>query len=151
MLEQEINEAIKKNLPLQVGEVLQERLNELARLEQFEQDANAKIKDKEDRLRAKDEVISKQQKEIHAHEDLDKRERDISEKERNYKIALLEKELECQKRLAEGYLGFLQALTKNPIYKETFSKSISTGTDWQNGQNVRYPMGEYTTVTKEVE
>lgn len=150
-MEKEIQEAIAKSLPKQVGDVLALRLERLSSLE--EENINLKkiaeqraveinqIKDEKNKLRDS----------LNKHGELDRREKEVESRERNLKISHLEVQLQAARDIQAAYDRFLMSLTKNQTVRESISKNMNSGVDYHNGGSVRYPTGEYTAITKEVE
>lgn len=150
-LEQEIRDAITKNLPAQVGKVLQEQLAELATAKEL-------IVQNEQALIRKNQTITANEKELESlktalkkQEEIERREQEVSAKERNLEVATLSIQLEAEKRLTYHAWGFLNSLVKNPTFVETVNRNIHTGTDYYNNTQSRYEQGESSTVKRTVE
>ena len=150
-LDKEIKEAIAKNLPTQVGEVLQ---TQLARLEKLEADIiskdnlNRRINDD---LQQANSDLDLCRSTLEKHDSLDLRETLLAERERNIKIKELELELKAEKRVSESFHEFITSLTKNSILKESFTKNIMHGSHCNSGGTVYYPIGESVCKTTERE
>jgi uncharacterized membrane-anchored protein YjiN (DUF445 family) len=150
-LEKEIQEAIARNLPKQVGDVLALRLEKLSSLEEESVNLKKIIEQKIIELKEVRDEKDKLADSLSKHEDLTYREKEVEDRERNLKIYELEVRLQSAKDIQAAYDKFLASLTKNQIVRETISKSLNSGVDYTNGGNVRYPTGEYISTTKEVE
>lgn len=150
-MEKEIQEAIARNLPKQVGDVLALRLERLASLEE----ENVNLKKFVEQRTAEINEVEKEKNRLrdclNKHKALDNREKEVEDRERNLKIHELEVRLQSAKDIQAAYDKFLTSLTKNQIVRETISKSLNSGVDYTNNGNVRYPTGEYISTTKEVE
>ncbi len=149
-LEQEIRDAITKNLPAQVGKVLQEQLAEL-------ETAKVTIKQNEEALVRNNNTITAKEKELEflraalkKQEEIERREQEVSAKERNIEIINLTVQLDAEKRVTSYAWNFLNALVKNPTFVESVNKNIHTGTDYYNNTQSRYVQGESSTVERTV-
>jgi len=125
-MQEEINEIIKKNLPAQVGDILQ------ARLTKAESDAK-------DLLIRSEELIKEKQKnsyliaELSKHEqldkiklDLDEREQKVSTKERDIRVFEAELKLAESEKRATEMVNLIALAFKSPSYRKTISESDYT-------------------------
>ena len=115
----EINEIIKKNLPQQVGEILQK---ELARIPQLEKDLldakNAYNIAQSENREAQAEL--KQLKELKLEMEALRKERaDIEERQRNLKVTLLEKDLAAAQSINTNSMEILKGLVRNTNFRKT--------------------------------
>lgn len=128
MLQKEIQEAIEKSLPLQVGQVLK------TRLEQADKDA-VKLKQQEESLASKNATITGLEKRIEEYVKfnernllLEAREKAVEEKERNLKLATLEFQLASEKEKTEFTKSVAMGLVRNSEYrKNIFDNENQTG------------------------
>ena len=129
-MEKEISEIIEKQLPKQVGEVLQKRLSELENKEKELEVLKKKVANLE---------ISEKEKieELNRHIDLDKKLSQISQKEvelnqKELKLnnTILEHKLEEANKRAELITSFIHGLVRNvEVRKEIFDSKSSSYTD----------------------
>lgn len=127
-LETEMKEAIGKHLPQAVGDVLQERLKQAdidaATVErQKEQVATliAKMAELEAKLRTANEEVGK-------HIALNKREEEISTRERNAEIASLKVELEASRGNTKFAQEVAMGLVRNTEYRRNVFDNENTST-----------------------
>lgn len=151
-IQKDIAKAIKKDLPNQVGEQLQELLA------QGERDAKA-VKDQadqinkriieEDKLRKKiDELLELK----HRSSGLDSRESDLNDQEDNLKVAMLEVKLEEANKRADMVKDFTSGLVRNTEFKETvFSNSFTNARNTPQGYHDAESSNTDTTTTKTTE
>jgi predicted nucleic acid-binding Zn-ribbon protein len=130
-METEIKEIIAKNLPAHVGEVLQQRLIELADLEKSFQDLTAKYDESRKRISELEEKVREYSRHDERNNKLDARENHIEERERNYKIFELTTQLNCEKEKTSIASGLAHSLVRNTEYRKTVfdSKSGPEGRD----------------------
>ena len=144
-MNKEIKDIIEKNLPAQVGEVLQEHL---AKCDQ----ESAENKRMHVELEKTNEARSRLLEQLQNYQLLDERnrtleqrEKDVSEKERDRKVFEAElKRDESEKRSNDLY-SIVQLVFKSPVYKKTIANQ--TISDYQNvgwgGQDTKFaPIGE---------
>ena len=148
-LELAIKDAIVKNLPQQVGEALAARLKLLETLELYKIDAEDRLNTRNTKIRTLESTIASLKEELGKCTSLQAREDSLIRKELEFEARTLEVKLAAAEKISESYLGFVSALTKNPVLKKTFNKSITTGIDYNNAESSRYKIGETTSVTEE--
>lgn len=122
-MEQELKQLIEKNLPAQVGQVLQERLlkadRDAAEVERLKMQLDGEVKEKVDlqvRLLHQDEVL---QLEKDTKERLD----DIKERERELDLERLKYQLEVEKEKSEFAKNVALGLVRNTEYRNTVNRS----------------------------
>mgnify|MGYP000898615246 CR=1 FL=1 len=137
MLQQEINEVIEKNLPQQVGKVLQEKLAKA------DKDAN-ELETKKEVIKVLEARINELNSALCKHSDLDSKikknedlERELSERERNFKIILLENKLEVEKEKSEFAKAIGLGLVRNLDYRKTIFDSENQAGYYQNNEWVQ--------------
>lgn len=123
-ISQQITKAIEQQLPKEVGDVLQARLEKLDQLEkQNEKYAKqiVQLQDKNTELHNK----------VRAHDDLDTRKNQVSdaeqalaEKERDFKVKEMEIKLEESEKRANLSKEFVQLIFKSPVYRKTTYKDV---------------------------
>lgn len=135
-MEQEIQEIIKKNLPAQVGEILQKRL------EQAESDYRS-LQNLKEKMLSLDEQIIRLNEEISKYKAFDSRnslleirEKLVSEQERNLKIETLEFQLQAEKEKTQFSKDVALGLVRNTEYKRSFmdNKTVPEGMDQYGNQ-----------------
>lgn len=116
-LSAEIKETIEKNLPLQVGKVLQDRLA------QAEKDA-IKVVELEDNVTNLRQIVKNREAEIlqlqeklKAHDELDKRQAAIETAERNQKVFELSVRLEAQSKVNSTLENTILGLVRNVEFR----------------------------------
>lgn len=135
-MEKEIEEIIKKNLPAQVGEILKERL------EKADGDA-AMVLYLQNRVVEQDKEIQTLNKRILEYEkfdvrnaQLDSKENELKEIERNLKIVTLEYQLQSEKEKTDFSKNIALGLVRNVEYRKTIFDSenqapyIDAGGNW---------------------
>jgi septal ring factor EnvC (AmiA/AmiB activator) len=119
----EIQEAINKNIPQHVGEVLKKRL------EQADKDA-AKVKELNDLLTSRNADIAGLNKTIEEYKKFDERnsklverENAVAEKERNQKVFEAEERAKAAEARANEMAGFVGMVFKSPVFRRTVTGS----------------------------
>lgn len=151
----EIEEAIQKNMPNQVGVLLKQRL------EQAEADAKS-LENERELSKQKSEKIAQLEKTVSEYKSFDDRnsklearELAVTEKERNQKVFEAELKLnEAEKRITDN-VNFVGMVFRSPIFRETVNKSVQGDHIWNNQLNrnefVKSGAGEFTDTTKEMD
>lgn len=143
MVEKEIEEIIKKNLPAQVGEVLK------TRLEQAERDTNT-VKRQLEQIISKTATIVELEKTIADYKQFDERnsklevrEKAVAEKERNYKVFEAELKLNEAEKRTNDAVNFVGMVFKSPVFRKTVSEYNGGIQNWnsQLGRNEFVPNG----------
>jgi len=107
----EIKSAIEKNLPTQVGKVLQEELAAGAFAKKQVQELGSKIAEQSN-------DISKMGAELKTLRELQIKKEEVEKKERDYEITKLKHELEVQKSVNNQISNFVSLVVKNPQYTQ---------------------------------
>lgn len=108
----EIKQAIEKNLPTQVGKVLQENL--LAG-EKYKKD----FEDLLNKYNILNTTFKKVSDELLLLQQLNLRKQSIDQLEIDYKIKCLTHELDVQKIVNMQHINFITLVVKNPVYTQT--------------------------------
>lgn len=120
-LTKEVTDAIEKQLPAQVGDVLRKRL------EQAERDARALAEAKLSLERHTIQAanlsarIAELEGKLEKHGDLAKREEAVLQRERNAEINDLKTKLEAEQRFGQQVATALQGLVRNVEYRNNWS------------------------------
>ena len=123
-MEQEIKDAIAKNLPSQIGNVLAERLAMIPDLERQLDEANLNVTSTSNgnaSLRAQLDIATA---DIAAHVALDAREKIISGREMSADLNAAKKELEYEKKISTASIAMMTIVFKNPVYQESHFGSV---------------------------
>ncbi len=135
-IREDIQEAIAKQLPAQVGEVLR------VRLEQAEKDAKANVSltnmnnEQRREIQQLEARIAKRDAELKRAGDLDARAADLDTRERNMKIATLEIQLAA----ADSKVAFAKDLAMGLVRNTEFRSSVY---EQNTGRGVPVPSGSY--------
>ena len=127
-LDQDLKEAIGKHLPQAAGELLQERLK------QADVDAALVVTQKErldnllGQVRELEAKLRTANEELGKHKALDKREEEISTRERNAEIAMLKVQLEAANGNTQFAKDIALGLVRNTEYRRNVFDSESTST-----------------------
>lgn len=132
-LEQEIKDAIAKQLPAQVGDVLR------SRLEQAQKDAEdlSVVKDRFEVLRNENAELRKQlareSAKLLAHGELEKREAEVTKRENKLAVELAEARAKNSETSTAALFNLMQIVFKNPTIKEQVFGSIGghSGNNYQ--------------------
>ena len=122
-LQSQILKVIEEQLPKQVGEALQRRLNEADEIEKRNialQEHQAMMTKKVSRLN--DEIASLMMLKNDA-EEIKERERVVCDAEVKLTVGMLEVRLNAEKRVTSALMDILANLTKNTVYREETMKS----------------------------
>ena len=145
-LEDKIAAAIKSSLPQEVGEVLKQRLNqaqateaELNKTKAVLDTVRASNNELYDQVQTQKEIISK-------HLELTDRTAKVEQAERNLKVKELEFQLGAERRVSTAYDQILNALVRNPVYKETILSTVPIA---NQGYVQTHPGSETKTTTVE--
>lgn len=152
-MDKEIREIIEKNLPSQVGKVLKERLEQAEKDDQSIKDQikrNNKLIIQEREL---NKTISDYKKFDERNAKLDARGKEISEKERNFRVAELSIKLEEANKRADVVTEFTKGLVRNTTFrKKVFDSENQNSYTDANGNTVfPTPINKSLTETKEEE
>lgn len=150
-MDEQIREVIRKNLPLEVGETLQNELERLHTLEgefkRLKEDYTNCDKDKRD-FKAQ----------LSRHADLDQRERELDAKdrelqelERNLKVQELEIKLKCEYEKSQFTKDVALGLVRNLEYRKTAYNGHSTPLMDNNGYVQNYTDSTNSDETTKVE
>lgn len=142
-MEAELKAVIEKNLPAQVGDLLQKRLKEA--------DFNIqRLKDANNDLDHKDALIKDLRRQIVNYEKLDERntllearEKAVADEERNQAIATLQYQLAAEKDKTEFSKNVALGLVRNSEYRRTLHDNIGN-----NGQRDIHGNPIYTNITQ---
>lgn len=142
-LQKEITEAIEKQLPAQVGDLLKKRL---VKAEEDE----VKVAQLHELLNTKREAISNLEAKLSKYQELDAykkllddRENTISLKERNIKVFEAElKTVEAEKRVNEMF-NLVGTVFRSPVFRSSYNKNDSCTQEYVNGQYVTRKTGEF--------
>jgi hypothetical protein len=151
----EIEEAIQKNMPNQVGVLLKKRL------EQAESDAKSLESEREFSKQKSEKIVQLEKiiSEYKAFDDrntkLEARELAVTEKERNQKVFEAELRVaEAEKRITDN-VNFVGMVFRSPIFRESVSKSVQGDFVYNNAtmrnEFVKNGAGEFLNVTKEMD
>jgi len=156
-LELQLKEVIEKNLPKQVGETLQKRLEELERVErdyktkvEVEKNLRKEIDELNERLKSQEEL------QVWRVQLWDK-ESKLEERERNLEIELLKVKLEESNKRADTSKELVSLVFKNSTYKYSeFNKdqvlaSPVLGSHGNTYYPTTYDLASSKTITKEQE
>ena len=127
-LDQDLKEAIGKHLPQAAGELLQERLK------QADADAATVVTQKErldnllGQVRELEAKLRTVNEELGKHKALDKREEEISARERNAEIAMLRVQLEAANTNTQFAKDVALGLVRNTEYRRSVFDSETTST-----------------------
>jgi len=134
-MNKEIQEAIKKSLPNQVGEALK------LRIEQADKDAET-VKEQATCINGHlttilnlNTTISEYKKLDERNNKLVERENKVADDERNQKLIISELKLEQSEKRNIDIINFTGMVFKSPIYKTHVSESQGGTTQWNNSKN----------------
>ena len=128
---------MKKNLPLQVGETLKNLLEQAKSDSDKVKNLLSQIESYQKQISIKDEMITQYSKNDDRNSNLDRREKDVSEKERNLKIQMLEFQLQVEKDKTDFAKSVALGLVRNTEYKRSLYDNINDGS-YTNGNY--YPL-----------
>lgn len=127
ILQADITAAIERSLPKQVGTALQEQLNRLSYLEKKDIQSTIRITTLE-KLVENHDKLKKIESNLNIREaDLDIKLKSIEEKQRDFKIAVLEIKLEEATKRSDGIVGFVNSLTRNTLFRKSILDSENKG------------------------
>ena len=131
MMEQQIKEIIEKNLPKQVGETLQKRLAEADKNEKLLEIANQSLLTGKKAMEDADAAIDSLKTQLDKHKNLDKREKEITDKETAFEIEKLKYQLESEKDKTSFSKEVALGLVRNTQYRRDVFDNVSEpgGTD----------------------
>ena len=135
MLE-EINESIKKNLPAQVGEVLIEQLNLLKEYKLKDIQKSEKIGELQESLVSCNNEKNKLQVKIYMHEEIDKREAAV--KDRELKQDLRDLEVKFSELRRQDSIKLVELVFKSPTYQRVVSGNTPVPVEGSAGSNGSY-------------
>jgi len=138
-MEQEIKSIIEKNLPAQVGEMLQKRLKKAEDDAKALEAANSYIRDLTDKnTRLNAEIIGLKEKET-KHATVLSAIEELKEASRNRKVFEAETKLACEVSKNVDLTNFVGMVFKSPVYKNSVSKWKSYSDEWDSdlGKNVK--------------
>jgi hypothetical protein len=145
----EIKEIIAKNLPAQVGEVLQ------LRLEQADRDANT-VKNLTEIKSSNETTIRLQQSQIESYKQfddrnaaLDQREKDLVQREMNLGIEVLKYQLAAEKEKTQFTQSVAMGLVRNTEYKKTIFDSENKGGFYDDKGNYIPPVNTSKSYTED--
>lgn len=121
-IKEEILEAIKKNLPQHVGEVLSKELEELHKLRTLVDEQKTAIKNREETLDKLRKTIDEYQDKLVEHDKIKEREGAVHERELKQDFLRLENDL-LKLRHAE-MLGLVGMVFKSPVFKTRVQGSV---------------------------
>lgn len=147
-LRKEINEAVEKSLPKQVGTALQERLRELEMKERQLETTTASLETSQKALGEEKANVADLTKLVATDIALQKREREVAARETAAQVFELEVKLKASEASNEKVMGFVAALMRNTEFK---TSSFFTNDHHFNSNMVRSsaPMSADTTKTAE--
>ena len=121
----EINEAIARNFPEQVGKVLRERLEYCDSLEKVVAERQGEVERLTERNRQQAKIIENLNTDLAKHIDLEQREIDLEKKENEYekKVALIRLH-ESEKR-ADMVQNFVNSLMRNTDFRRDVYKTCT--------------------------
>lgn len=139
----EINEIIKKNLPAQVGDVLKQRL------EQAEVDA-VKVQELTAKVAERDAIIKDQKDKLSKYATFDEissgltaREEALKISETNFKVSVLEYQLQSEKDKTDFAKNVALGLVRNTEYRRTLSDNKSSSGYSDHSGNWIQPPNSY--------
>lgn len=115
----EFEEVIKKNLPAQVGELLQKELKELHELRRQKKELEETIVQKNEIIAREYAKNSELQLLVKSKEELEEREKQLNLKEFELKLILMEKDLSCEKEKTALVSNTLNSLVRNTDFRKT--------------------------------
>lgn len=118
-MDKDIVESIRKNLPQQVGDVLQKELNRLQGIERDHKALKEAHEKTQQSLNSKNNEINKLNELLQAHEEITKREAAVSERERNSKIEELQVKLDAAESKQQFAEKLAMGLVRNIDYRKT--------------------------------
>lgn len=137
-IEQEISDAIEKNLPSMLGTKLRERLEQAdkdaAELGQFKK-LHVTQGDQNQRLR---DQVSALQEQLNQHKALDIRENEVAARERDAEIAGLKVQLNAEQRMSQYARDVAMGLVRNVEYRKSVFENGMTPIS-QNGCVMQQP------------
>ncbi|MCK9417265.1 hypothetical protein M0Q97_11515 [Candidatus Dojkabacteria bacterium] len=149
-LEKEIQEAIAKNLPSQVGEVLTKKLEELENVKRQNSSFQLKLKSKEEEIEAYLETIEKLRRFDDMEQTLIKKEKELQDRERAQKIFELETQLKCEIEKTTFGNSILNSLVRNIEYRKNVFNNETINIPPYTDKNGNYQcMGVKTKITQE--
>jgi len=136
-MEKEIKEIIEKNLPAQVGMVLRERLEKAERDENEIELLLSAASERKEEIAGLKRIISEYQEFDTRNATLEKREKDVSERERQAEIEKLKYELQTEKDKTQFTKDVTMGLVRNTEYKRTLfdTKNGPGGVDQYGNQH----------------
>ena len=136
---QEIQDIIAKSLPAQVGEVLKKRLEQAdrdkARVEQLSQELDGKKHE----CSVLNETIAKHHNLTEREKGIEAREVDVSKREKNIEVIILQSKLEEANKRAELVTGFTHGLVRNVEVRKSIYDSESQAPFQDSNGNWHYP------------
>lgn len=142
--EGEIQDVIARNLPAHVSSVLQSRLQDATK---FESQYNTEKSLKEKAVKLADErldELTQLKKVLARHEEIEKREKAVLDRELRLDIELAKKDTACAQAVVGKYDFLMGVIFKNPTYREMAYKG-----GMQNVNGMSIPLNETTTRTVE--
>lgn len=118
-LRKEINEAVEKSLPKQVGTALQERLRDLEMKERQLETANTNLETTRKELNGKKAEVDRLTALVKSEEILEKKAREIEKRETAQKVFELEVKLAASEASNEKVMGFVAALMRNTEFRKS--------------------------------
>ena len=117
-LQNEIAEAIKKNLPAQVGNALQEELKELQTLRKLYETEKKISTERLERLGEKDQELRRMGEIIAEHDDLTSRANKLEEELNRFEVEKLKYQLEAEKDKSSFAKNIGLSLVRNTVWRE---------------------------------
>jgi hypothetical protein len=124
MINQDILDTIKKNLPAIAGEMLLSELEELKRLKDIER----KWKDQHTEAQNLKHQLDLARTRLDSQAEIDKKLLDIEMREREMKVKLLEKGLEEANKRADAITTLVSQIFRNPVVTKQLTGNIPVST-----------------------
>lgn len=142
-LEQEIQESIKKNLPLQVGEALKKRLEEADKDKESLKSFAVLNNNQAKKIKQLEETIDKHNSITNREQALKAREEILKEAETKLEVKTLTYQLETEKEKVQFTKEVAMGLVRNTVFKKSiFDSEIQTPYNMPNnmgGTTMVYP------------
>lgn len=119
-IEQDVRDAIAKNLPAQTADVLRQRLDAIDALEAEAGDLRAKTERLEERVA---KLVQRETDLVHqldGHADLRKREAEVAARERNAEIEALKVQLQAEQTVSAKVTDLFAGLVRNTTFRKSF-------------------------------
>jgi len=129
-MQEEIREAIEKNLPQAVGEVLRKQLDRLDKLETLHKTDTERITALSESIDGNEKRIKKLIAELELSGDLDDREKAVAKREVAQGLFRAEVKLEAVEHAHNKIIVFIDALMRNTVHREAVLRT--TGTDFSS-------------------